>query len=79
VIEVLDSSSGLKTSELVSPLFQEGEGSMRGKVKSRWVVFDESQVKLKTLVEQRSQNWLEVRVGRQRGFTPTFPFTNCLE
>jgi len=52
---------------------------MRGKVKSRWVVFDESQVKLKTLVEQRSQNWLEVRVGRQRGFTPTFPFTNCLE
>lgn len=79
VIEVLEPSVTLKVNDMLSPIFYEGEGSMRGMLNNKWVVFDQSFVKLKTIEGQKSENWLEIRVGKKHGYTPAFPFANCLE
>ena len=79
VTEVTAQSAGLKVNDILSPIFYEGEGLMRGLLNGKWHVFDQSMVKLKILEEQKSQNWLELKVGDKHGYTDTFPFTNCLE
>jgi hypothetical protein len=78
ITEVLEPASGLKVNDVLSPIFYEGEGSMKGMLGSKWISFDQSFVKLKTLEKQKSENWLELKVGDKHGYTPSFPFTNCL-
>jgi hypothetical protein len=79
VTGVLDSSSGLKAGDELSPVFYEGEGIMRAKLGGKWVDFSEDSIKFKKIQESQSQNWLELKVGDKHGYTPSFPFTNCLE
>lgn len=81
VTEVSDASlaAGLKVNDVLSPFFYEGEGNMRGMLNHKWILFDQSSVKLKTTQEQKTQNWFEIKVGAKQGFSPTFPFTSCQE
>jgi len=79
VVEVKDPSLGLKTGDTVHTVFNLGEGFFKAKQKEKWIEFDDGKVRLKELEAPQYESWLEMTVGKNHGYSPTFPFLGCLE
>ena len=79
IIQVDDSSLGLSTGDEVTHVFCLGEGFTKVMKHEKWIEFEDEKVKLKTIEKPLYENWLEIQVGKIRGFTTTFPFLGCLE
>lgn len=79
IIEVKDPAIGLKKGDEVNTVFYLGEGFEKVKLGDKWVEFEDEKVKMKEIKAPKYETWLEVSVGKIKGFTSTFPFMGCLE
>jgi hypothetical protein len=69
----------LNVGDELTHLFYEGEGLTMARRRGDWIVFDSAEADLKTVAETEYEVWIEINVGNLSGYSPTFPFMNCLE
>lgn len=69
----------LALGQRVDTLFHMGEGYLQVRKEGKWIEFFEDDVVLKEKSKTVLDGWLEVSVGKLRGFTQDSPFESCLE
>lgn len=87
VRKVLRRDLNLRPKDTLHTLLSEGEGFMTARRQRdggsmEWVNFAYDEVELKTVRKTRTQAWVEMQVGKLRGFAPYAPyapFEGCLE
>lgn len=79
VTEVNNPKTSLKVGDVVTHVFNAGEGITEVKLKDKWVQFSQEEAKLKIVEEPVFEPWLEITVGNTHGYTDGFPFEGCLE
>lgn len=71
--------ASLAVGDRVNSLIHLGEGASRVRKGTQWIEFDEDQLTLKVVRPVQLTEWLEVTVGRLRGYAAESPFRACLE
>lgn len=70
---------GLRVGDRLDTMLSEGEGVVSLRKRGESFSFSHDEVRLRTIRKSVVQDWTEVTVGTQRGYTPGMPFQGCLE
>ena len=79
VTSVKNNESRLKTGDLLTLMFYEGEGvrtALRGRDK---VSFEEGDIEYATERKTELEQWYHITAGSAQGYSRTFPFEGCLK
>jgi hypothetical protein len=70
---------GLKKGDVVTHVFNMGEGHFKVRKDGKWVEITDTKVSLKDFEKPVYKTWYQLEVGSQGGYALVFPFLGCSE